>query len=461
MQKLSFCIGIRCPPKMTSSNNLLHIIPGNTTSHKEAASWFSASKIKTIRNFSFFPQTVNIGIDLREDHLHLAKIIKKDKYLLLDYQKLSYPHDLKNDHPDFIPFLKSTLDNFKKNHPKAHLWAIMPTINVNTFFIRIPEVSKKQISNAVYWSVSKQKKLDLQENIFDYKISGKTIVNGIPKIEVLAYTVPKKEVTKIKTIFLNAGHRLKGITTIPFCLSNYFYINTRNKDINNIAHIFIGTDWSRIDIFNRGNLAFTREIKTGTKSLAQSLLENYRTNLPDLSGNQKKENLLKLDNLTGPKQRAPDITIEQATQILFQFCSEEDLGQPQAQNTDFTRDHVLEWITPALDRLISQIERTFNHYITSLNKGSVDKIYLSGIFIPSQKCLDYIQNQIGISIQLLDPFQENTIIDFGDIHRVHPSVAGFHQLQPYSRDRRKRLSLPRKYICGKLTRIASDNSATG
>ncbi|WP_457570748.1 hypothetical protein [Desulfovulcanus sp.] len=394
----------------------MNIIRGKTPSHKDVAHSSSGSKTKGIINFSFSTQTVTIGIDLREDHLRLAKITKKDKYLLIDYKKSSYPHGIKKDHPDFIPFLKSNLDSFKKNHPKAHLWAIIPAINVNTFFIRIPKVEKKQIYNTVYWSVNKEKKINLQEQIFDFKILGETTVNGVPKIEVLAYTAPINEVTKIKTLFKNAEHKLKGITTIPFCLSNYFHINPLDKYANNIAHIFIGTDWSRIDIFNRGNLAFTREIKTGTKSLAQSLQENYHVTYPDLSESQNEEILIELDDLTTPEPTSPKISLEQATQILFQFCSEEDLGQPQEQKFDFTKDQVLKWITPALDRIISQIERTFNHYITFLNKGSVDKVYLSGIFIPSQKCLDYIQDQIGIPFQLLDPFQGETIIDSANIH---------------------------------------------
>jgi len=402
---------------MTSTDNLLNIIRGKTPSPKEVAYSSSTSKTKKIINFAFSTKTVNIGIDLRDDHLRLAKVIKKnDNFLLLDYEKSSYPQGIKKEHPDFIPFLKSKLDNFQKNHSKTNLWAIIPAIHVSTFFIRIPKVDRKHIYNTVYWSVNKEKKINLQEQIFDFKILGETVVNGTTKIEVLAYLASKNEVKKIKTLFTNAGHKLKGITTIPFCLSNYFSINTVDKDANNIAHIFIGTDWSRIDIFNRGNLAFTREIKTGAKSLAQSLLENYRPNFDKPTENYSEEILIELDNFTNSEQPSPDITLEEATQILFQICTEEDLNRPREKKIDLTKDQVLEWITPALDRLISQIERTFNHYVTFLNKGSVDKIYLSGIFIPCKECLDYIQSQIGIPFQLLDPFQGDTIIDSEDLH---------------------------------------------
>ena len=42
-----------------------------------------------------------------------------------------------------------------------------------------------------------------------------------------------------------------------------------------------------------------------------------------------------------------------------------------------------------------------------------------------------------------------------------PAVAEFHQLQPYSRDRRKRLSPPRNHISGKSTLELNDYPATG
>jgi dihydrofolate synthase/folylpolyglutamate synthase len=45
--------------------------------------------------------------------------------------------------------------------------------------------------------------------------------------------------------------------------------------------------------------------------------------------------------------------------------------------------------------------------------------------------------------------------------RVHQPVVGNHQFQPYSRDRRERLSLPRKHISGKSTQVANGYSATG
>jgi GT2 family glycosyltransferase len=43
---------------------------------------------------------------------------------------------------------------------------------------------------------------------------------------------------------------------------------------------------------------------------------------------------------------------------------------------------------------------------------------------------------------------------------VHPPVAGNHQFQPYFRDRRKRLSPPRKHICDKSILTADDYPAT-
>ena len=42
-----------------------------------------------------------------------------------------------------------------------------------------------------------------------------------------------------------------------------------------IASLFIGTDFSRIDIYSEGNLVMTRDIRAGLNSLVDALAEGF------------------------------------------------------------------------------------------------------------------------------------------------------------------------------------------
>jgi ferredoxin len=65
----------------------------------------------------------------------------------------------------------------------------------------------------------------------------------------------------------------------------------------------------------------------------------------------------------------------------------------------------------------------------------------------------------GACVQVCE--EEAIILAESGIERVHPPVAGNHQFQPYSRDRRKRLSPPRKYFSYKSIPADNDYPATG
>jgi hypothetical protein len=80
-----------------------------------------------------------------------------------------------------------------------------------------------------------------------------------------------------------------------------------------------------------------------------------------------------------------------------QPLTKEDVG---FELTDEEKFHA---ILPALERMIRQVERTFEHFTVSLNNEKVTKVYVSSAMNISNPIIEYIGEQLGIESDVIDP----------------------------------------------------------
>ena len=62
-------------------------------------------------------------------------------------------------------------------------------------------------------------------------------------------------------------------------------------------------------------------------------------------------------------------------------------------------------ILPALERVVRQVERTFEHYTGGHNYDMVSRIYVSSAMNISQPVIEYVGNQLGIKSDILNPLK--------------------------------------------------------
>ena len=328
-------------------------------------------------------EPVTVGVDIGYTDLRLVKIkqLPDRKWRLLDYRCMPFEPQPKGT-PEFANFLKSALTEFCGPSKRLNIWSIISAA-VDVRHIRIPRVSKKQVANVVYWTLKKEALFDEKETVFDFDVQGDVIEKGIRKIAVTAYTAPKQGVEEIKSLFSKSGFTLTGITISPFALQNLFRTGWIPTFDQTVASLHIGHDWSRIDIFSRGSLVLTRGIKTGVNSIIESLMEGVNESKKEIS-------LSPMD-------------MEQARKALFSLSpafpplAEEDAG------FQLKEQEIFDMIRPAVDRLVRQVERTFEHYTVTLGNESVGKVYISGAINTYTPLVDYIGDQLGVDTNLFDP----------------------------------------------------------
>jgi len=329
-----------------------------------------------------------VGIDIGHDYLRMVRATETSggNWRIDDRKRLALPLHTPKGSPEFGAFLKAALAAICGPVKQSNLWVIMSAARVEVRHIRIPKVTKKQISNAVYWTARKETPFDEKETIFDFELQGEVIDQGITKLAAMVYTAPRQEVEDLKGLFSYIGKPLTGISIVPFSLQNLFRAGWISVREGAVASLFIGIDFSRIDIYTGNNLVMTRGIKAGMGSMVESLVDKYN----------------ELNRNTG----TPALTMDEGKNIVRSL----DPDSPPLRATDagyaLEKDDIFEMIRPALERLVRQVERTVEHYAATMPGDRISRIFVSGAMNIYPPIIEYVGMQLGMASEVLDPLSE-------------------------------------------------------
>ena len=381
---------------INSTERLLNVIRGSDQSSAEKTDLEDQSpkKKNSEKSSISFPQITNkyhikVGIHINRDDVNLAKIAKTSdgRMLLIDQKIWKVPDHISNESQEFRDLFKETLNAFAGSPDDCEIWALMSATDVNVHYLKIPIVPKKELENVIYWTAAKENPIDEKSMIFDYEMQGEITDQGIPKYSVMVYSASRSEVEKIKNMFSSMGIHLSGITIAPFAFQNIFRAKWINATETTFASLFIGNDFSRIDIFSGNNLVMTRGIKTGISSMVEALNESLAEILP------KQE----VDN-------------ERIQKILTDISADADKSLKDEDGIHWNDSTILNMIKPALERLTRQIDRTLDYYTTSVGYEKVEKVFISSVRNNFYRLiLHYMNEQLGIKSEAFDPYEAKNV----------------------------------------------------
>ena len=353
-----------------------------------------------------FKKTISVGVDLGHDDIKMVMIsrISDQKYEMLEYERIPFDDNVDRQSPQFPQFLRTVLANFCGNTKNVELWCTIPSARVETRQIRIPKVNPKQIPNSVYWSYKKISSFDETKNIFDFEILGEVEEGDRPKIDVMAYTAPQQEIKELKDMFSKAGYPLTGISIVPFAFQSILRSGQIETDEMNVSSLYIGRDWSRIDIFAAGNLVLSRGIKAGVKTMIEALRTEIEGNLFELS--IAKSPTKDSARIRAIKKKLKS-ELEQAHQLFFGVIHDSAPSLLDERQRLLKEDKIFKMILPALERLVRQVERTLRHFSLNYDNARVGKLYISSGVNPHKRIVDYIGEELAIPTETLNPFADS------------------------------------------------------
>ena len=348
-----------------------------------------------------FQKRVTIGVDIGHTHIKLAKVLRSDKSVeLLDYLDIPFGTSISIKDARILKTLKSALDQFCEGISGYDIWGAIQSANVETHCIRIPKLPRKQISNAIYWTFTKKTPFDKNLEILDYEILGDINEGGIKKSQVLVFKAPKDEINAFKTAFQKIGYPLKGISIAPFAIQNLFRTKILAYTREDSCCLFIGRDWSRIAIYSQGNLVLSRGIKAGMRSMVEAI--NIALKRAEDWGSDLQRIAMETE---GEFENASIAINPQAQKIFFEFIGVTQSGSANtADSGRLDQARVFQMVVPAMERLIRQVERTFEHYALNFNTEGVKRVFISGQIIDNPIIVDHFGKQLDLPVIPMNPF---------------------------------------------------------
>lgn len=396
--------------EISSTDKLIDLIKGskedsdgNTATGADDA---GQTKPKVLKPIQFKPgKGSTVGVDIDETCLRVVKIIQKSShdFVLDNYVTVPFPPGVSKESPGFSDFLRDSLERFGISN-KDKVWCAMPSVGVEVGHVKIPKVPRSQIPNTVYFTVNMENPFDNGMFFLDFELQGEIRDNGVNKFRVLYYLARRSTVNEIKSIFAKAGIQITGLSLGPFLNQNFFRTGWVASEEAPTGALHIGRGWSRIDIFASGNLMLTRDIKAGLNSMVEALMEAVDGGTAGVLESGMSAHV-------GPSAHPGDgfpaerrgMNADQAWRILSSLSCESSGLQPDEPGYDLSDEEKFEMLRPAAERLVRQVERTFEYYTTTLGFERVRKIYVTGAIEGCRKLKDYIGEELGMEAGILDP----------------------------------------------------------
>ena len=391
---------------MTSTEKLLELIR-DKNKPQESNGPVSLSEARIKKKYSSIirwpaKKKVSVGIDLGHNDIRMVKVKKSvnQQWKLLKYKSYTLdPHTPRED-PKFSGYLRDALIDFCHTPRKVELWAIFSSSQIETRRIVIPKVPKKQIANAVYWTLKKESPFDERERIYDFQLLGDVTKGAIKKTAVMVYTASKRKVFELRRLFSKSGFPLSGISIAPFALQNLFKSGLIETKGETVASLYVGRTWSRINIFESDNLILTRGIKAGMNSLTEGIVDAL-SRLQKKRG--EKPGKASADKDRESSRTAEPIDFEQARKLLQRLIPDAPKSPKDEAGMDLSNKKIFNMVMPPLNRLIRQAELSFEYHAQNLGKTPVKKVFIGGQINAYEPLVRYISDQLGLPSGTIDP----------------------------------------------------------
>jgi hypothetical protein len=198
---------------------------------------------------------------------------------------------------------------------------------------------------------------------------------------------------------------LSGISIVPFAFQTLLRTNRIDNAESHVASLYIGRDWSRIDIYSEGNLVLSRGIKAGVKTMIEALRSEIEGNLFELSiAKSPTKDTARIRSI----KKKLKFELENAHQLFFGVIHDKTPSNRDEQQRLLKEDKIFKMILPALERLVRQVERTLRHFSLNFDNARVGKIYVSSGVNPHHRILGYIGEELGIPIETVNPFADRS-----------------------------------------------------
>ncbi|MGE4265152.1 MAG: hypothetical protein AB7E46_11855 [Desulfovibrio sp.] len=349
-------------------------------------------------------KTFCIGVSVSGPSLCLA-VIRQASRTLERARRFPMQPEQAPGEPGFAALLSECLEAMGFASSSADLWAILRSSDLDLNVLAVPKLSGSKLDAAVYWTLQKEKKFAEAEYALDYLVLGPSAQAREHKLDVLTCLARRADVERLRDAFQQAGRPLTGVTAIPNAFLALYRRPGAPTGYAMAANIHVEPDFSAIGLYARDRLLFSRFIRSGAGSMAEALAEHFQYQAkPQAAPLAELELSLPDASAPGAEPLPPPEALDsaQAQELLRHVL----LGAPRPAFA--TPEHLLppeqmlEIVSPAIERLARQVERTLEYYASS-QQARCDALHLSGEIFGCPAIAEALASQLGFAPVVFDP----------------------------------------------------------
>lgn len=276
------------------------------------------------------------------------------------------------DSPKFVESLRAGLRTLAGSTRDLSVWAGLATDRVRIHHLTLPKMKPRLLPQAVYWAVQREELFTAEKTVLDFEVEKEVIIDGKSQLHVTGFLLPKEDRDAMVAAFEKAGVPLTGLTLSLYGMRNFFRSEWVSNEEETRIGLHIGPHNSRIAIWSGGQSLLSRAIPVGDQQVAEEL-----THLLHPAHGQ-----------------------EEALRLVL------ELGRETEDESDHDSELIFRSVQPTLDRMARQIDRTLEYFRTQhQDRANASCIYLTGAITGSPLCVQYLQSQVALPLQPIDPFE--------------------------------------------------------
>ena len=373
-----------------------------------------------------------VGIDFGNDSIKVAELVcEKNTVRLLKaaYANLEIPQDASRADRNkmIVNVLRGLLRSNRINTKEAVFCVPGQTVFVRRF--RLPRTTEERLSRIINYEARQQIPFPIEKTMLEYQISE---MKGEMEVEVFVVALKKDVLHEFMDLVDKTGLKPLGISVSTLALFNYHSFDSLPAEKMSERL----TKGKRNFAFNLKLPSFLTKLKKGGKSVqetAQSELEEKEEE--EAAATEIVRAYLNIgatmtDLTIGTSGLKPTLGFTRSiplagntmTQAIMEHCQGvSDIKEaerikrestviltPYAETEPSVNEQASEAATGVVDRIIAELRRSLDFYISQPDGVAVDEIILSGGQAQLPNLAKYIEDKLGIPVKQYEaPFGQN------------------------------------------------------
>ena len=317
-----------------------------------------------------------IGLDIGSSSIKLAEFAHQQGKLTLLKLKLQQIDSRKDNQDGQLDALRNLFRDINAKNAKINV-----VINCSASCTKIsviPFMPKSEILQALKWEMKNFISFPIDQAVLDYEILQEIAEGGVKKLKVAVACSPQETVNKYLDLLSRAGIEPSLFTQHGFALRNV--INSLcSKENKTVAFLDIGHSFSELLVFQDSELVFSRKLPVAgqdfTQMMAQSLISDHGKT---------------------------ELTLEEAESIKKKY------GIHSSDDSEILEDKIssaqlIALLRPNLEKLVTEIERSFAYYREKEQGAPVELLLLFGGGSNLKNLTENLSESLRIPVRLGNP----------------------------------------------------------